>query len=128
MVCDHVCGEHLVEACTGHFGHFVVVGLLLGIWSGRRIHAHPFCSIHGLLIGRGVIGRKHFAERLDGIALAILLRQVPHTDFSEIAFDRLLKESFARLVFRRGVAIEIAIRVAVPSNNYVLFTAFSYLG
>jgi hypothetical protein len=32
------------------------------------------------------------------------------------------------LSFAEALAIEIAIRVAVPSNKYVLFTAFSYLG
>jgi hypothetical protein len=51
-----------------------------------------------------VVCGKHFAIRLDVIALTILLRKVTHTDFSEIAFDcerlrdkGLLKAKNARL-------------------------------
>jgi hypothetical protein len=50
-----------------------------------------------------VVCGKHSAKRLDGIALTVLLRQLSHAHFSEIALDCLLEERFALLILRSCV-------------------------
>src|SRR5215217_4774520 len=78
MVRDHVLGEHLVERGAVHLRHFVVVSLLLGVWSRRRAHTQRRGGRRGLLVGGLMIGSQHLAEGLRLLTLTVLLREFAH--------------------------------------------------
>src|SRR4051812_23202473 len=67
--------------------------------SGRKLFSGSILTFRCLLVFCDI-----FLMVCDhGIALTVLLRQLSHAHFSEIALDCLLEERFALLIFRRCV-------------------------
>ena len=68
-----------------------------------------------------MVCREHSAKRFDGVALTVLLRQLSHAHFSEIPSIAFLRNVSLCLSFADALPIEIAIKVAVPSDISILF-------
>src|SRR5215218_2371935 len=100
VIHHHVRREIAIELRSRHFRHLVVIGLLLGVWPVRRSHPHRSGGIHRFLVGSRMIINQRLAEFLDVVILAVLLCQLAHLHFSEIAFDSLFQKGLTGL-FRR---------------------------
>ena len=98
MIHDHVVHELAIEFVARQLRKLIVVGLLLPVGLGRRRHSQRLSDSLGFLVGRRVILREHLAEGANAIAAAVLLSQLAHLHFGQVALHRLLEEFLSGFV------------------------------
>ena len=78
--------EGLVERGALRLRHLVVVRLLLGVWTGRRVHT-LLGGIHGFLVSGSMVLLKHLPEEFHICALPVLLDELAHLHLREVPLN-----------------------------------------